>query len=82
MQPIRLANLKRRQRNGLFPDWRKLLGEDWPRFEAMRDAARGDTNAPRVLIATIVGMHAASSIFDSYLGAALTARGARCDVAL
>ncbi|HEY9520350.1 MAG TPA: capsular biosynthesis protein, partial [Methyloceanibacter sp.] len=82
MQPIRLANLKRRQRNGLFPDWRKLLGEDWPRFEAMRDAARGDTNAPRVLIATSVGVHAASSIFDSYLGVALTARGARCDVAL
>lgn len=82
MQPIRLANLKRRQRNGLFPDWRKLLGEDWPRFEAMRDAARGDTNAPRVLIATSVGVHAGSSIFDSYLGVALTARGARCDVAL
>jgi hypothetical protein len=82
MQPIRLANLKRRQRHGLFPDWRALLGEDWPRFEAVRDAARADANAPRVLIATSVGVHAASSIFDSYLGVALTARGARCDVAL
>ena len=82
MQPIRLANLKRRQRNGLFPDWRALLGEDWPSFEAMRDAARANANAPRALIATSVGVHAASSIFDSYLGVALTARGARCDVAL
>jgi hypothetical protein len=82
MQPIRLANLKWRQRNGLFPDWRALLGEDWPRFETMRDAARANTNAPRVLIATSVGVHAASSIFDSFLGVALTARGSRCDVAL
>jgi hypothetical protein len=82
MQPIRLANLKRRQRSGLFPDWRAILQGDWPRFEAMRDAARADGSAPRVLIATSVGVHAASSIFDSYLGVALTARGAACDVAL
>ena len=82
MQPIRLANLKRRQRSGLFPDWRAILQDDWPRFEALRDAARTDADAPRVLIATSVGMHAASSIFDSYLGVALTARGAHCDVAL
>ncbi len=26
MQPIRLANLKWRQRHGLFPDWREILG--------------------------------------------------------
>ena len=82
MQPIRLANLKRRQRSGLFPDWREILQEDWPRFEAMRDAARANAEAPRVLIATSDGVHAASSIFDSYLGVALTARGARFDVAL
>jgi hypothetical protein len=82
MQPIRLANLKRRQRSGLFPDWRAILQDDWPRFEAMRDAARANASAPSVLIATSVGMHAASSIFDSYLGVALTVRGARCDVAL
>ena len=82
MQPIRLANLKWRQRNGLFPDWRALLGSDWPQLEAMREAARANAAAPRVLIATSVGVHAASSIFDSYLGVALTARGARCDVTL
>jgi hypothetical protein len=82
MQPIRLANLKWRQRSGLFPDWRAILQDDWRRFEAMRDAAHANATAPRVLIATSVGVHAASSIFDSYLGAALTARGARCDVAL
>jgi hypothetical protein len=82
MQPLRLANLKRRQRNGLFPDWHAILGEDWPRFEAVRDAAGADAKAPRVLIATSVGGHAASSIFDSYLAVALTARGAQCDVAL
>jgi len=82
MQPIRLANLKWRQRNGLFPDWPALLGSDWPRFETLRNAARSDAKAPKVLIATSVGVHAASSIFDSYLAVALTARGARCDVAL
>ena len=82
MQPIRLANLKWRQRNGLFPDWRALLGPDWQRFEAMRDAAEKNEQAPRVLLATSVGVHAASSIFDSYLAVALTARGAHCDVAL
>jgi hypothetical protein len=82
IQPIRLANLKRRQRSGLFPDWRKILQDDWPPFAVMRDAARANGNAPRVLIATSVGMHAASSIFDSYLGVALTARGAVCDVVL
>lgn len=82
MQPIRLANLKWRQRNGLFPDWRELLGSDWPKWEALRDAAQANGNSPRVLIATSVGVHAASSIFDSYLAAALTARGVRCEVAL
>ncbi len=82
MQPIRLANLKWRQRNGLFPDWRAILQDDWPRFEAMREAARSNKQAPRVLLATSVGIHAASSIFDSYLAVALTARGAVCDVVL
>ncbi|MBM3545156.1 MAG: capsular biosynthesis protein [Alphaproteobacteria bacterium] len=82
MQSIRLVNLKRRQKNGLFPDWPALLGADWPRFEALRDATRNNSDAPRVLIATSVGVHAASSIFDSYLAAALTARGAHCDIAL
>jgi hypothetical protein len=82
MQPIRLANLKWRQRNGLFPDWRNLLSEDWPRFEALRDAAKASVKAPKILLATSVGAHAASSIFDSYLAVALTARGARCEVAL
>ena len=82
MQPIRLANLKWRQRNGLFPDWRTILASDWQRFEALRDAGRANADAPRVLIATSVGVHTSSSIFDSYLAVALTARGARCDVAL
>jgi len=82
MQPVRLANLKRRQRGGLFPDWRELLGSDWPRFEAMREAVKANSKAPRVLIATSTGVHAGASVFDSYLAVALTARGARCDVAL
>ncbi len=82
MQPIRLANLKWRQRHGLFPEWRALLGADWQQFEAARDAARVNANAPRVLLATGVGIHAAASSFDSYLAVALTARGARCDVLL
>jgi hypothetical protein len=82
MQAIRLANLKRRQRSGLFPEWRAILQDDWPRFAAMRDAARANANAPRVLIATSLGIHAAASTFDSYLAVGLTARGARCDVAL
>jgi hypothetical protein len=82
MQPIRLANLKWRQRNGLFPDWRTILASDWQRFEALRDAARANADAPRVLMATSVGVHTSSSIFDSYLAVALTTRGACCDVAL
>jgi len=82
MQPIRLANLKWRQRNGLFPNWHELFGSDWRKWEALRGAAQANADAPRVLIATSVGVHAASSIFDSYLGVALTARGARCDVTL
>jgi hypothetical protein len=82
MQPIRLVNLKWRQRNGLFPDWRSLLGEDWPRFAALREAASSNPKARKVLIATSVGAHAASSTFDSYLAVALTTRGARCEVAL
>lgn len=82
MQPIRLANLKWRQRNGLFSDWPTLLGADWPRFEMLRDTARSDAQTPKVLLATSVGAHAAAATFDSYLAVALTARGARCDVAL
>ena len=82
IQPIRLANLKRRQRSGLFPNWRRILGSDWPRFEILRDAARPNASAPRVLLATSVGIHAASAIFDSYLGVALTVRGASCEVVL
>ena len=82
MQPIRLANLKWRQRNGLFPDWPRLLGSDWPLFEKLRDATKASDEAPKVLLATSVGAHAAASTFNSYLAVALTARGARCEVAL
>lgn len=82
VQPIRLANLKWRQRNGLFPDWRTILGPDWQRWEAVRNEVRARSDAPRVLLATSVGVHAAASSFDSYLAVALTMRGARCDVAL
>ena len=79
MQTIRLGNLRRRQRVGLYPDWHALLGEDWPSWTEMRAAAADDPAAPRVLLATSVGIHAAAATFDSYLAVALTARGARCD---
>lgn len=82
IQPVRLANLKWRQRRGLFPDWRKLLGPDWQRWETIRDEARARVDSPRVLLASSVGIHAAASSFDSYLAVALTMRGARCDVVL
>jgi hypothetical protein len=82
MQPLRLANLKWRQRNGLYPDWPALLGADFDAWQTLRELALTDAKAPRVLLATSVGIHAASASFDSYLAVALTARGARCDVLL
>ena len=82
MRPVRLADLKRRQRNGLLPDWPTLLGSDFQRFEQIRKTVQNTANAPRVLLATGVGIHVASSTFDSYLGVALTLRGAHCDVLL
>jgi hypothetical protein len=82
MQSLRLANLKRRQRSGLYPDWKQVLSDDWERWITLRDRSQSDTEAPRVLLATGVGIHAAASGFDSYLAVALTARGARADVLL
>jgi hypothetical protein len=82
MQPLRLANLKWRQRNGLYPDWRAILGTDFDYWQVLRERALMGEKAPRVLLATSVGIHATSASFDSYLAVALTARGARCDVIL
>ena len=82
MQSIRLANLRRRQRTGLYPDWRALLGEDWAKWTELRNTAAANAQAPRILLATSVGIHAAAATFDSYLAVALTARGAHCDALL
>lgn len=81
-RPLRLANIRRRQRQGVIPDWRALLGSDWERWVDLRDRAAADPAAPRILIATSVGLHATAAAFDSYLAAALTVRGARCDIFL
>lgn len=81
-RPLRLANLRRRQRGGVIPDWPALLGPDWQDWLTLRDRAAANTAAPRVLVATSVGLHPTAAPFDSYLAVALTARGARCDVLL
>lgn len=82
MKPVRIANLKRRQRQGLLPDWRDILSRDWNAWLAALAKAQGNPDAPRVLIATSTGIHAGAVAFDSYLAVALTLRGARCDVLL
>jgi len=82
MRPVRLANLKGRQRRGLLPDWRQILGADWDEWQALRKRVEADDKAPRILMATSVGIHAAAAGFDSYLAVALTARGNRCDILL
>ncbi len=65
-----------------LPGLARLLGDDWHAWVTLRDAAASNPKAPTVLFATSVGIHAAASTFDCYLAVALTARGARCDVAL
>lgn len=61
-----------------YPDWQKLIGNDWERWQqACRDAS-----GPRVLIATNLGLHRSAAILDSVFAIALTLRGARVDISL
>ncbi len=66
-------------RGGGHPDWRALIGDDWPRWQAALAAARaGD----KVLIATGIGGHLGMTAMDSVLAVALTLRGAEVQVLL
>jgi hypothetical protein len=69
-----LARLTRKP--GVYPDWRSLMeneARDWGR-------ARSAASAPRILIATHLGLHFTANTIDSLLAVALTWRGARVDV--
>jgi hypothetical protein len=78
LRPLRIARLGVRARVGGHPRWRRLLGADWPRWEAARESATG----ARVLVATSVGGHLGVSAVDGALAVALALRGARPSVLL
>lgn len=75
--PLRRARLARlTKKPGVYPDWRSLMeseARDWAR-------ARSAAGAPRVLIATHLGLHFTANTIDSLLAVALTWRGASVDV--
>ena len=82
-RPIRLLNLRLRNRYRGLPHWRVLKGDGKGAWHEAVEAASG----PKVLIATSVGAHMAANTLDSLLAVALTLRGARvhgllCDRAL
>jgi Capsule polysaccharide biosynthesis protein len=66
------------------PDWRQLIGKDWPLWQqAVEDAQTG----PEILIATSAGRSAVVTQVESLLAVALTLRGAHvsfllCDAVL
>ncbi|MDO9262833.1 MAG: hypothetical protein Q7U02_02625 [Desulfosalsimonadaceae bacterium] len=64
---------------GQYPDWRRLLSDDWDEWQAAVKQAGG---GPRILIATGVGGHVPVVILDSLLSVALTLRGAEVHVLL
>lgn len=74
LRRARLAHLTKKP--GVYPDWRSLMereARDWGR-------ARSGAGAPRVLIATHLGLHFTANAIDSLLAVALTWRGASVDV--
>lgn len=73
MRALRLARLGWIARHGGHPDWRSLIGADWPAWDAAKSAASG----AKVLIATGIGGHLGLAGLDSTLGVALTLAGAR-----
>jgi len=62
-----------------YPDWPKLLAQDWGKWQAAVKQARG---GPRVLIPTSVGGHIPGATFESLLAVALTLRGAEVHILL
>ena len=62
-----------------YPDWPKLLGQDWRQWQSAIKRARG---GPRILIPTSVGGHIPGAIFESLLAVALTLRGAEVHILL
>jgi hypothetical protein len=62
-----------------YPDWPKLLGQDWRQWQSAIKRARG---GPRILIPTSVGGHIPGAVFESLLAVALTLRGAEVHILL
>ncbi|MCU0934536.1 MAG: capsule biosynthesis protein [Gammaproteobacteria bacterium] len=78
-RPLRLARMAMRARFGGLPNWRRILGDDWPEWQRR---LADDQPRPRVLIATGVGGHLPVNTLDSALAVALVARGASVEVLL
>jgi hypothetical protein len=78
LRPLRVARLGVKTRIDGHPRWRRILGDDWKRWET----ARSDASGARVLVATSVGGHLGVSTIDGALVVALTLRGARPTVLL
>jgi hypothetical protein len=79
LRPLRRAWLGVKARRGGHPSWGPILARDPAAWAAARAAAAG---GPRVLIATSVGAHFASTQLESALAVALTLRGAAVELLL
>lgn len=56
-----------------IPDWREILGQDFPEWERIRDESRG---GPKILMATTVGGNSSLTPMETLFAVALTLRGA------
>lgn len=79
LRPLRTARLRHLARHSGLPDWRTILGADWPEWEATRERAAA---GPRVLLATSTGGHLGIAALDAALAVALTLRGANVEFLL
>lgn len=67
-----------------IPDWKEILGEDWPKWQEIA-AAKHD--GPKILLATSIGGNSALTPMETLFAIALTLRGAEvhfllCDKSL
>jgi hypothetical protein len=74
--PIELPS---NNQNTHYPNWQKLLGNDWTRWQQAVDVSK---NGPHILIATSVGGNHPGVMLESALAVALTLRGAQVHMLL
>lgn len=56
-----------------IPDWKEIIGEDFPEWEQIRERAKG---GPKLLMATTVGGNSSLTPMETLFAVALTLRGA------